>query len=75
MHTLLIAATEREFHFRHVAEPIHLQQGDALVFASAELCHKGAANALGGSASVAAHAYVGRELVGYPDSFSCLSLG
>ena len=73
MHTLLIAATEREFHFRHVAEPIHLQQGDALVFAS-ELCHKGAANALGGSASVAAHAYVGRELDvgprGYPDSFS-----
>ena len=32
MHTILIAATERDFHFRRVAEPIHLQQGDALVF-------------------------------------------
>ena len=74
MLTMLIAATERDFHFKHLAEPIHLEPCDVLAF-DALLCHKGAAHAAQAEqASVAAHAYCGSEMVSFNSTFECLSL-
>ena len=57
---------------REGANPL-VHPGDALVF-DGTLCHKGARQAREvGHASVAAHAYVGRELADLADSFGCLS--
>ena len=62
------------FPLPHAKEPIHLHPGEALVF-DGTLCHKGARQAREvGHASVAAHAYVGRELADLADSFDCLRL-
>ena len=58
---------------REGANPL-VHPGDALVF-DGTLCHKGARQAREvGHASVAAHAYVGRELADLADSFGCLRL-
>ena len=74
MLTMLIAATERAFHFKDLAEPINLRAGDVLVFNSL-LCHKGAEHAADAEqASVAAHAYCGNELEDLGTTYDCLTL-
>ena len=74
MLTVLLAATPRDFHFQHLADPIHLEPCDVLVF-NALLCHKGAAHAAQAEqASVAAHAYCGTEMVSFNNTFECLGL-
>ena len=65
MLTVLLAATPRNFHFKHLADLIHLEPCDVLVF-NTLLCHKGAAHAAQAEqASVAAHAYCGTEMASF----------
>ena len=74
MLTVLLAATPRDFHFKHLAELIHLEPCDVLVF-NALFCHKGAAHAAQAEqASVAAHAYCGNEMASFNNTFECLGL-
>ena len=72
MLTAILAATSRDFHFQHLADPIHLEPRDVLVF-NALLCHKGAAHAaLAKQASIAAHAYCGTEMADFTNTYDCL---